>query len=239
MEVVILAGGEGTRIWPLTVAMPKPLIPINGVPIIRMVVDFFKANNYRKFILCIGYKGGSIGQYFDSIRHDLDITYVDSGLNADILKRIVDCEDSVSDRFFVCYGDAVANVNLPKLLDYHISRKAWVTLTTFQMRSPFGLIESDSSGIVDRFDEKPMLPHWMNIGFMVFEKKVLELASRMLLEKKTWLGFLNQLISMKKLYSFKHTGLHYTFNTESERQAMEEEFDRFYKVMVQGVLHEG
>jgi len=239
VEVVILAGGTGTRMWPLTMAIPKPLIPIKGVPIIRMVVDFFRANNYRKFVFCIGYKGDSIRQYFGSFNHDLDIAYVDSGLKADILKRIVDCEDLVSDRFFVCYGDAIANVNLSKLLDFHISRKAWVTLTTFRMRSPYGLILSDKSGRVDAFNEKPILPHWMNIGFMVFEKKVLELAKNMLLERKMWLDFLNHLISMKKLYSFKHTGFHYTFNTELERQEMENDFDHFYKMIVRGVFYEG
>jgi len=239
VEVVVLAGGTGTRIWPLSMAMPKPLVPIKGIPIVRMVMDFFKANNYRKFIFCIGYKGDSIKQYFDSFSHNLDVTYVDSGLNVDILKRIVDCEDSVSDRFFVCYGDVIANVNLPKLLSFHISHKALVTLTTFQMRSPFGLILSDDSGRVNAFNEKPMLLHWMNIGFMVFERKVLELATNMLLEGKMWLDFLNHLISMKKLYSFKHTGLHYTFNTELERQEMENDFDNFYGTLVRGVLNEG
>jgi glucose-1-phosphate cytidylyltransferase len=239
MEVVILAGGTGARASPLSMAMPKPLIPIKGIPIIRMVVDFFKANNYRKFIICIGYKGDSIKRYFDSFNHGLDIAYVNSGLKADILKRIVDCEHLVSDRFFVCYGDAIANLNLPNLLDFHISHKAWITLTTFQMRSPFGLVVFNDSGRVEAFNEKPILSHWMNIGFMVFEKKVLKQARNILLEKKTWLDFLNHLISMKKLYSFKHTGLHYTFNTELERQEMENDFDRFYKIIERGVLHEG
>jgi glucose-1-phosphate cytidylyltransferase len=203
------------------------------------VVDFLQANNYKNFIICIGYKGDSIKQYFDNSNHNLDITYVNSGVNADILKRIVDCKDLVSDRFIVCYGDTVANVNLPKLLDVHISHKALMTLTTFQMRSPFGMISSDDSGRVSAFNEKPMLPHWMNIGFMVLEKEVLELGKNMLLEGKTWLDFLNKLISMKKLYSFKHTGLHYTFNTEIERQEMENNFDHFYKTITGGILHEG
>lgn len=239
METVILAGGTGTRMWPLTMAMPKPLIPIKGIPIIRLVVDFFKANNYSKFIICIGYKGDSVRRYFDSSNDNLDITYVDSGVKADILKRLVDCEDYVSDRFIVCYGDAIANVNLLKLLDFHISHKALVTMTTFQMRSPFGMISSDGSGKVNAFDEKPMLPHWMNIGFMILEKKVLELGKNMLLEGKTWMDFLKKLISMERLYSFKHTGFHYTFNTELERQEMENAFNDFYKTIVGGILHEG
>lgn len=239
MEVVLLAGGTGTRIWPLTMAMPKSLIPVKGIPIIRLVVDYFKANSYRKFIICIGYKGGSVKQYFNSYDHGLDITYVDSGIKADILRRIADCEDLVSERFFVCYGDAVANVNLRKLLDLHTLQEALVTLTTFQMRSPFGLIMSDDTGVVNAFNEKPVLPHWMNIGFMVFEKKVLKLARNKLLKEKKWLDFLNKLISMKKLCSFKHTGLHYTFNTELERQEMEKDFNSFHKTIVRGAFHEG
>lgn len=234
MEVVILAGGKGTRLWPLTEAIPKPLVLIKGIPIIQILVDFFKANNYKRFVFCIGYKGDSIKQYFGYTNKDLEMIYVDSGQNADVLKRILDCKNLVSERFIVCYGDAVANVNLRKLLDFHESNKALVTLTTFRMRSPFGLISTEPSGMVSEFKEKPVLPHWMNIGFMVFEKRALDLA-----EKETWLEFLNKLISMKKLYSFKHTGLHYTFNTESERQEIESKFDEFYQIMLKGVFHEG
>lgn len=239
MEVVILAGGIGTRLWPLTMAMPKSLVPVKGIPIIRIIVDFFKANGYRKFVLCIGYKGSSIKQYFKSFNHDLDVTYVNSGLRADILKRIVDCESIVSNRFFVCYGDAVADLNIRKLLSFHESNKAWVTLTTFQMRSPFGLVESDNLGLVNEFQEKPLLPHWMNIGFMVFDKKALKLAKEDLVEKKTWLDFLNDLVSMKTLYMFRHTGLHYTFNNEEERKKMEDDFDVVYGRIVRGAHLEG
>lgn len=238
MEVVILAGGMGTRIWPLTMSMPKSLIPVKGVPIIRILVDFFKANHYRRFVVCVGYKGDSIKQYFESYNHELDITFIDSGAKADILKRIVDCENVLSDRFFVCYGDAVANVDLHRLLDFHESKRAWVTITTFQMHSPFGLVESDESGIVSEFREKPQLPHWMNIGFMVFDKTALKLAEKDLSQKKRWLNFLNHVVSMKKLYTFQHTGLHYTFNTEEERQKMEDDFDVVYKKIVGGALRE-
>lgn len=231
MEVVILAGGKGTRLWPLTEAIPKPLIPIRGIPIVQILVDFFKANNYKRFVFCIGYKGDSIKQYFNRINKDLEIVYVDSGENADILDRLLDCKNLVFDRFIVCYGDAVANVNLRKLLDFHESNKALVTLTTFRMRSPFGVILSKASGLVSDFREKPLLPNWMNVGFMVFEKKALDLA-----KGETWLEFLNKLISMRKLYSFKHTGFHYTFNTESERQEVEQKFDEFYQIMIGGVF---
>jgi glucose-1-phosphate cytidylyltransferase len=239
VEVVILAGGMGTRIWPLTMSMPKSLIPVRGIPIVRILVDFFKTNGYRKFVLCIGYKGDSIKQYFESYSHGLDITFVDSGAKADILKRIVDCEHVLSDRFFVCYGDAVADVDLDKLLNFHASRKALVTITTFQMRSPFGLVESDESGRVSEFREKPLLPHWMNIGFIVFERKALKLAKKDLSKKTKWLNFLNEVVSMKRLYTFKHTGLHYTFNTEEERQKMEDDFDVVYKKIVGGAPRGG
>lgn len=232
--MVILAGGKGTRLWPLTAAIPKPLIPINGIPIVQILVDFFKANNYRRFVFCIGYKGDSIRNYFNSTNKDLGITYVDSGEDADMLRRIVDCKNLVSDRFIVCYGDAVANVNLPNLLNFHVSTGALVTLTTFRTRSPFGLISSEDSGMVHRFREKPLLPYWMNIGYMIFERRALDLV-----KDETWLEFLDKLVSMRKLYSFKHTGLHYTFNTESERQELEEKFNDFYDIMVRGVLHEG
>lgn len=235
MDVVILAGGKGTRMWPLTYAIPKSLVPINGIPIIQLIVDFFKANNYRKFIFCIGYKGDYIKSSFNSYDHGLDITYVDSGEDANILKRIEDCKNITSKRFFICYGDTIANVNLNKLLDLHYMNKALVTLTVFQTQSPFGLVFSESSGLVQEFKEKPMLPYWMNIGYMVFEKKALDLVKK----GQTFVQFLNKLISMNKLYSFKHNGLHYTFNTESERQRVEKQFNIFYDIITRGIFYEG
>lgn len=234
MEVVILAGGKGTRLWPLTEAMPKPLVPIKGVPIIQILVDFFKASNFSKFIVCVGYKGDSIRQYFSSLNRGLNILFVDSGEDADILRRILDCRDLVSERFIVCYGDAIADVNIPKLVKFHESNGALVTLTTFRTQSPFGLIISDDSGAVREFREKPLLPYWMNIGFMVFEKKVLDLACG-----EGWLEFLSKLIPRHEIYSYRHTGFHFTFNNEMERQYVEQNFDKFYDAMVRGVYHEG
>lgn len=234
LPVVVLAGGKGTRLWPLSSVVPKALVPINGIPIVRLLTDFFKANNHKRFIFCIGHKGDCIRQYFSTFDHSLDITYVDSGEDADILERIKDCRDIVSGRFFVCYGDTLANVNLGKLLDFHNSHKALVTMTLFQTRSPFGLVFSGSSGLVREFKEKPLLPYWMNIGYMVFEREALELAGK----GPTLLEFFDRLISMKKLCSYKHTGLHYTFNTETERQELERNFHDFYDIMTKGVFHE-
>lgn len=217
MKVLILCGGKGLRLRPITENIPKPLVTLRGKPLLDHIIEFFAKSGFPDVVLAIGYKGEMIRSYYSGRK----IEYVDSG-DAGILQRIKDANGLLSDRFFVAYGDAIADVDLRKLIDAHTRNNALVTITTYRMQSPFGIVESDSTGKIVDFREKPFLDHWINIGFMVFEKRALEYAGTDLVE------FFEKIISLGRLYEYRHHGKHITVNTEKDKENAEKEIGYFH-----------
>ena len=222
MKVLVLCGGEGVRLKPLTDDIPKPLVQIRGKPLLEHVVSHFRKNGYSDFVFAIGYKGDKIRDYFNG-RRDIYTDYVDSG-NAEIPKRILDSKDKLSEEFIALYGDTIADVDIKALLDFHKKHKGWATITTYPMQSPFGLVFYDSLGRITEFKEKPVLDYWMNIGFMVLNKKALDLIKK----NDTLMSFFDRLMEKRMLFEYKHRGKHITVNTEKEKSDAEMQMDEFY-----------
>jgi len=222
VDVVVLCGGKGLRLRPLTEKIPKPLVYIKDKPLLQHILDFYSAWGFTRFILCIGYKGEMIREYFASQRKTWDITYVDSG-DVDIIRRIYDTRDIVSDQFIVSYGDTIADVNLKKLIAFHNAKRGLVTITTCRMRSPFGIVFSDLEGLVYSFREKPLMDYWTNIGYMIFEKVALRHVRR----NETLISFLERLISKGAVYSFRHEGVDLTVNTVQDIEEAVKDIDKF------------
>ena len=109
-KVVILCGGKGVRLKPLTKDIPKPLVEIGGKPIIHQAVELYSQKGFSDFILCIGYKGYLIKEYFSRFP-DYKIKYSDSGEDATMIKRIHDIKDMIDDKIIVAYGDTYAHIN--------------------------------------------------------------------------------------------------------------------------------
>jgi glucose-1-phosphate cytidylyltransferase len=230
MKVLILCGGKGLRLRPFSENIPKPMIPVKGKPLLEHIMDYFQKYGHTNFVLAIGYKGKVIRDYFSRVK-DKTIEYVDSG-DVDILKRINDAKNYVGGRFILAYGDTLADVNIRSLLRYHSGKHGLVTLTSYRMQSPFGIVVSRKDGRVTEFKEKPFLDHWINIGFMVFEKEALDLIGH----EDNLASFLAKLAKAQKLYDYKHKGKHITINTDKEKDMAEREIDGFYTVG--GVFHE-
>ena len=222
MKVVVLCGGEGVRLKPLTDDIPKPLVQIRGKPLLEHVVSHFRKNGYSDFVFAIGYKGDRIRDYFRD-RKDIKAAFVDSG-NASIIQRIADAAKTISGMFMVVYGDTIADVDIRQLLKFHGSHDGQVTVTTYPMQSPFGLVFADASGKITEFKEKPVLDYWMNIGFMAVEKKALTYFEK----EDTLMSFFDRLIRKGMLYEYKHKGKHITVNTEKEKADAEKQLDDFY-----------
>jgi glucose-1-phosphate cytidylyltransferase len=222
MKVLILCGGKGIRLRPLTEEIPKPMVYLKNKPIIEHILDFYTKNGFKDFILAIGYKGEQIKEHIDK-KKGRNVEYVDSG-DAGILQRICDARDLVSDPFIVSYGDTIADVDIKKLLKFHKSHEGLITITTYQIRSQFGVVFSKENGLVYSFKEKPVLDLWMNIGFMVFEKKALNFVE----EDDDIISFLNRLAGAGKVYEYKHRGKHITINTEKEWMDAKKEIKTFY-----------
>jgi glucose-1-phosphate cytidylyltransferase len=228
LTVFLLCGGKGERLKPLTESVPKPLIEINGKPIISYQLDYFKDSGVNDFIVAAGYKAQSFRNYFEHCQQDVKIEIVDSG-DVNIIQRIKDSRSLLKGDFLLCYGDTLANVNIKSLLEFHNSHDGLVSMTTYPMQSPFGVIDMDPNGRVIDFREKPMLDHWINIGFMLFRKEVWNYLDRY----NNFVDFLEALIPEKKLYSYRHRGIHITVNTIKELHEAEENITHFTDSIVE------
>ena len=195
MKTVILCGGKGTRMREETEFRPKPLVEVGDKPMIWHIMKIYSHYGYRDFILCVGYKGYMIKQYFMEmlwrnnditistrdgicVKYHTDedehwnITIVDTGpetLTGGRLKKIEKYIDD--DQFMLTYGDGLSDVNLDSLYQYHQQKGTIATLTGVHPSSPFGVVEANN-GIVTTFKEKPILDDYVNGGYMVLDKRV-------------------------------------------------------------------
>jgi glucose-1-phosphate cytidylyltransferase len=227
-QIVILCGGAGARLKEETEFRPKPLVEVGGRPILWHIMKIYSHFGFTDFILCLGYKGQMIKQYFlDYLYSHSDftmnlsspgriafhgshqenrwnITLADTGLDTMTGGRIRRIEKYVdTDPFFVTYGDGVADINLKDLLAFHKKQGKIATMTGVQPQSQFGMVEADGSGTVLEFKEKPVLDNWVNGGFFVFNRSVFRfLDDASVLEKEP----LTRLAKQGELSLYRHRG---------------------------------
>ena len=176
MKVVILAGGFGTRISEYTKRIPKPMIKINGLPILLHIINHYVSYGFREFYIALGYKGNVIKKYFKSLKTEkISVNLIDTGLNTMTggrLKRLY--KFLKNDTFLATYGDGLSNVNLEKLIKFHKKNKKLVTLTAVRPPARFGTIKLKGNQ-VSYFKEKSSLDEgWINGGFFVMEPRFLK-----------------------------------------------------------------
>ena len=222
-KVVILCGGNGVRLKPLTDDIPKPLIEMGGKPILHQAIDLYSKRGFNDFILCIGYKGYLIKEYFSKFP-EYNIEYSDSGEDATMIKRINDIKDLVDDKIIVAYGDTYAYINFNELLSSHNNENALMTMVTNSIKSPFGLIDINDKKITN-FKEKPTLNYY--IGYSIIEKEAFNHITKDLLKavgEEGWTLFFKKIIEMKKMGAYNHEGLNITFNTHSQKKVSDNIF---------------
>jgi len=221
MQVVVLCGGKGTRLSEYTEQIPKPLIEVGGKPILSHIMDMYGHYGHNDFILCLGYKGDKIREFFkDEDRYDIE--FVDTGVDSNKADRIMKIKNYVKeDNFFVTYGDDLSDVDINALLEFHNKNKKIVTLTAVDLVSPFGILEINKKFEVTRFKEKPRLNHLMNGGFYVFNKKIFDYIKRGYdLEKETF----EDLSKEKMIAAFYHKGFWKSMNTLKDVMELDELF---------------
>jgi len=198
MKVVILAGGLGTRLSEETDLKPKPMAEIGLKPMLWHIMKIYSHYGFNDFVLCLGYKGYMIKEYFANyFLHQADVTIdmekncmevhhgkaepwkvtlVDTGLNTMTGGRIKRVQEYVGKNpFMLTYGDGVADVDLKKLIAYHKKQGKLATMTAIQNLGRFGAIEMNSAGTVSSFQEKPMGDGaWINGGFFVLQPEVFD-----------------------------------------------------------------
>jgi glucose-1-phosphate cytidylyltransferase len=245
MKAVILAGGLGTRISEETILKPKPMIEIGGLPIIWHVMKIYSHYGINDFIICCGYKGYMLKEYFSNyFLHTSDVTFdfksndykyhntkaepwkvtlVDTGdetMTGGRMKRIKEYLGD-DDTFCMTYGDGVGDIDIGRLIEYHKSHQSLTTITATIPPGRFGSISLDKNSSVNKFIEKPKGDDsYINGGFFVLSRDVIDLIKddKTLWEKEP----LEKLSKENQLEAFKHDGFWQPMDTLREKNYLEE-----------------
>jgi glucose-1-phosphate cytidylyltransferase len=210
-EAIILCGGKGERLRPITFDIPKPLVKINDKPILHYVIAHLTKYNIKKIHIASGYKSEVIEKYFSDNKHDIDISIYNSG-DVDIIKRIQDILVNVKKDILVLYGDTISNVEIDELILRHRQSSKRITMTVWPLKIAYGLVEIINDGTVKSFAEKPTLDKWINIGYFYINKDYYDL----IFNNDIFESFLQQSASNGSINAYKHHGVHITVNTLSE-----------------------
>jgi glucose-1-phosphate cytidylyltransferase len=229
MQVVILAGGQGTRAYPYTQTIPKALMQIGGVPIVEQVMRIYASFGYREFILSCGYLKEAISEYFQDHCREWDVQCIDTGDKSDTGDRINNLRDILGPTFHATYCDGLGDVDLDALLEFHRAHAGVATVTAAPLRSQYGLMFPDEVGAVIGFEEKPVLPgFWLNGGFFVFDHSVFDMWEGHNLERDV----LPALSRRHELYMYQHGGFWHSMDTYKDQQ----ELDRLWTPYVERML---
>jgi len=220
MQVVILAGGFGTRLSEETDLIPKPMVKIGNIPILQHIMNFYSKFGHKDFVIALGYKAEVIKDYFASIENPgWNINLVDTGLETSTGGRIKELENLLDDQFMLTYGDGLSNINLNQLLEHHKRFKKIATVTAVRPPARFGTIEI-SNGVVTKFAEKdPQDAGWINGGFFCLNKKICSFIS------DTTTSFesepLSHLVAVEELSAYEHQGWWQPMDTLRDKRSLE------------------
>ena len=218
MRTVLLAGGYGTRAYPFTEYLPKPMMPVGGKPILIRVMETYAAQGYTDFLISVGYRKEVILDYFDRRDLGMRIEIVDTGDDADTGDRVYRLREHLTEPFMVTYSDGLCDVDLNALVDFHKSHKGLVTITNVPLRSQYGTMEMEADGRVVGFHEKPILPeHRINAGYFVMDPSVFDKWRGHNMEQDV----LPALAAEGLVYGYRHEGFFKSMDTFKDQQEIE------------------
>lgn len=244
MKVVILAGGYGTRLSEETRVRPKPMVEIGNRPILWHIMKIYSAFGLNEFVICLGYKGEMIKNYFDGyflnqsdITFDLQkqerqvhrsriepwrVTLVDTGEKTMTGGRIKQIRDYVDDQTFcLTYGDGVGDINIAELIEFHRNQKSLATLTAVQPPGRFGAftLEEGEIKIMDFREKSAHKSAWINGGFFVLEPGIFDYIED---DQTVWeQGPLQRLSGEGSLSAYRHTGYWQNMDTLRDLETLE------------------
>ena len=243
MKVVILAGGLGTRISEETTLRPKPMIEIGGMPILWHIMKIYSSHGFHEFVVCLGYKGYVVKEYFsnyflhrsdvtvdlsdnslkvhDSQAEPWKITLVDTGNESMTGGRIKRIQPHIGNEpFLLTYGDGVSDVNISQLVDFHRQHGKYCTVTAVQPSGRFGALNISDDNQVLSFMEKPKGDgSWINGGFFVCEPAVFDFIDG---DDTTWEKEpMENIARERQMYTFKHSGFWKPMDTLRDKHELE------------------
>ena len=245
MKCVILAGGLGTRIAEETGQIPKPMVLIGGRPILWHVMKIYSAHGVNDFIICCGYKGYVIKEYFanyfmhnsdvtidlstnqievhKSQAENMKVTLVDTGLNTMTAGRLKRVQEYVAgETFMLTYGDGLSDIDLGELIRFHQRHGKTATVTAIQPAGKFGVLQSLEDGSVTAFSEKPKGDgNWVNGGFFVLEPSVFKYLEGNMDEIMWEQEPMQGMVADKQIAAFKHAGFWKAMDTLRDKVELE------------------
>ncbi len=205
LKVVILCGGLGSRLSEETKIIPKPMVKVGNLPILIHIINIYKKNGFKNFIIALGYKKEVIINYFKKKPlKGLNIDLVNTGKKTLTGTRLLKLKKKLTnnENFLLTYGDGVSNISLNKLLNFHLKNKKVATITAVRPPARFGELFLKNN-LVKKFYEKNQIDTgWINGGFFVFNKKIFDFIPKKscMLEKEP----MDNLTKKKQLNAFKH-----------------------------------
>ena len=181
MKAVILAGGLGTRLRPLTNNTPKPMLPIGEKPILEHLINWTKKNGVKSIVLCVSYLRETIEDYFeDGEKFGVKIEYAISKKQLATAGQLKTAEEFIEGNFVCMYGDSLFNFNLKNMIKQHAIKKALITmsLNEYKTNFPYGVIETSKNGKVKSWNEKPEIKANINMGCYIMNSKVFSLIPK-------------------------------------------------------------
>jgi glucose-1-phosphate cytidylyltransferase len=246
MKVVILCGGLGTRLREETEFRPKPMVEIGGRPILWHIMKIYAHYGMHEFILCLGYRGNMIKDYFlnyEAMNNDFKIclgreshiqfmgahqeqdfavTLADTGLETMTGGRLQRIGRYLGndETFLLTYGDGLSDVDIRQLVEFHHSHGKVATVTAVPPASRFGVLEADGHGQVQRFMEKPKANGMISAGYFVLNRRIFDYLSgpECVLEREP----LERLAREGQLMAYRHDGFFYAMDTYREYQYLNE-----------------
>jgi len=245
MKVVIFAGGKGTRISEESLLRPKPMIEIGGKPILWHIMKTYSAYGHNEFIICCGYKGWMIKEYFSNyFLHNSDITVdlqnnsieihenksepfkvslIDTGLEtmtAGRLKRVLKYTNN--EPFMLTYGDGLCDIDINKLIEFHHNSGKTCTMTAIQASSRFGVLNIDNNNVIESFEEKPANSGtWINGGYFVINPNIVDYLEGDMDDIMWERDPMFKLAQDKEIAAFKHDGFWKCMDTLREKEELE------------------
>ena len=220
MKVVILAGGLGTRLSEYTKTIPKPMVLINGKPILERIMNFYAKQGFTNFYIALGYKGNVIKKYFKKKKFRWKINLINTGKNTMTGGRLKRLKKYLkNETFMMTYGDGLSNINLKKLIRFHKKNKKLVTISAVRPPARFGYLKLKGE-TVSYFKEKSSIDEgWINGGFFVMNYKFLNYIKndKTYLEKEP----LEKITKKKQLSAFKHNGFWQCMDTLRDKENIE------------------
>jgi mannose-1-phosphate guanylyltransferase len=173
---VILAGGLGTRLRPYTFLVPKPMLPVGPKPILEHIIEWLKENGITDVVISTGYLGKMIQEYFGAGKDwGVKIVYATSPRPLGTAGQLKAAEGKITGRFVCVYGDALLEMDLRKVIEFHVSHRALATMALMQYSTAlkYGFMETDKEGRLTEWREKPTISGYINVGCFVMEKAFL------------------------------------------------------------------